>query len=174
MDRSCTDDKDRVVLNSDSSLPPSSDISLPSSIVTCSSSISSIVTCSSSISSLVTSSWSISLSDTSTSSSDVDHKYEQRNTAARGLEREDEPYQSNTARGLEREDEPYVTPREFETQLHSPAVATWNQYSTVGQDVSSQQTVPLYSDSLSTFSHTMDQYNTIVTPNSPNTAWYFK
>lgn len=159
MDRSCTDDKDTVVLNSDSSLPPSSDISLPSSIVTCSSSISSLVTSSSSISSLLTSSWSISLSDTSTSSSDVDHKYEQRNTAARGLEREDEPY---------------VTPREFETQLNSPAVATWNQYSTVAQDVSSQQTVPLYSDSLSTFSHTMDQYNTIVTPNNPNTAWYFK
>ena len=156
MDRSCTDDKDIVVLNSDSSLLPSSDISLPSSIVTCSSSIHS----------LVTSSWSISLSDTSTSS-DEDDKYKQRNTA-RGLERE--PYSD------------HVTLQEFETQLNAPAVATYtvNQYRTIAQDVFPQQTVPInvpgYSASLntSTLSHTMDQYNKIVTPNSPNTAWYMK
>lgn len=155
--RSCTDDKDTVVLNSDSSLPPSSDISLPSSIVTCSSAISS----------LVTSSWSISLSDTSTSLSDEEDKYDPRNTA-RGLERADEPYPD------------HVTPQEFETQLNSPAVAmyTENQYRTIAQDVSPQQTVPIaipgYSASVNTLSHTMDQYNKIVTPNSPNTAWYMK
>jgi hypothetical protein len=59
-------------------------------------------------------------------------------------------------------------------------VYKWPGFAVLTQDVFPQQTVPInvpgYSASLntSTLSHTMDQYNKIVTPNSPNTAWYMK
>jgi hypothetical protein len=73
-----------------------------------------------------------------------------------------------------------VSESEIDHELVTKECIEDQQDRTIAQDVSPQQTVPInvpgYSASLntSTLSHTMDQYNKIVTPNSPNTAWYMK
>ncbi|CAG2218933.1 unnamed protein product [Mytilus edulis] len=87
--------------------------------------------------------------------------------------------------GVELEDDTYsndVTPQTFEAQLNSPVIVphtrtgfSSSSFNTDYQDVERKAVanpVSEYSDSLKTMQRNMDQYKTIIKPNSPSTVQY--
>ncbi|XP_071161810.1 uncharacterized protein [Mytilus edulis] len=109
------------------------------------------------------------ISLTESTSSTIDTGYINKRTIC-GVELEDNNYSND------------VTPQTFEAQLNSPVIVPHTRtgfssspFNTDYQDVERKAVanpVSEYSDSLKTMQRNMDQYKTIIKPNSPSTVQY--